>query len=477
MKRTTKLIGIFVALCAATGLRLDAADFPLGISSSKRHLVDARGVPFLIHGDAAWSIMVQLSLEDAEVYLENRRQKGFNCIVANLLESFYASNPPRNFYGQAPFTTPGDFATPNGAYFEHAGRLLAKAAEKGILVMLNPCYLGYDGGPGVVTDGWAQDVVRNGPAKCRAYGQYLGDRYKGYNNIIWVAGGDQTPQAGSAVEQNCLQILLGIKDRAPAHLWTAHWNEGAWQAVDVAAFRPYMNLNAVYQSRQSVIYQQLLQAYAGADVRPAFLWEAWYEGPNWVGEVTRPETVRRQAYWSNLSGSTGQNFGSTYVWSFAARTGTSLTNPDWRSGMERQGSREMVFVRELFKSLPWTELVPDQEHSVVTAGYGTMGQTDYVTAARTRDGTRAVAYVPSTGTGERTFTVNLSRLNGTVTARWYNPTNGRFSDVAGSPFPAGSGSRNFTTPGDNGTGANDWVLLLEGRLAPAPPLNLRVQSG
>jgi hypothetical protein len=24
-----------------------------------------------------------------------------------------------------------------------------------------------------------------------------------------------------------------------------------------------------------------------------------------------------------------------------------------------------------------------------------------------------------------------------------------------------SGSRDFTTPGDNGTGANDWVLVLE----------------
>jgi hypothetical protein len=68
--------------------------------------------------------------------------------------------------------------------------------------------------------------------------------------------------------------------------------------------------------------------------------------------------------------------------------------------------------------------------------------------------------VPSTKTDKRTLTVGMSRLSGPARARWYNPTSGTFTDIANSPL-ANSGSRDFTTPGDNGTGANDWVLILE----------------
>ena len=51
----------------------------------------------------------------------------------------------------------------------------------------------------------------------------------------------------------------------------------------------------------------------------------------------------------------------------------------------------------------WYDLVPDQNHTVVTSGYGTFGRTDYVTAASTPDGKLAIAYLPS----GRTVTVDL----------------------------------------------------------------------
>jgi hypothetical protein len=96
----------------------------------------------------------------------------------------------------------------------------------------------------------------------------------------------------------------------------------------------------------------------------------------------------------------------------------------------------------------------------VTAGYGTLGKGDYVSAARVGDGSLVIAYVPSTGTESRKITVNMERLSGPVNARWYNPTGGTYRTIAESPL-ANSGSREFATPGDNGTGTSDWVLLLE----------------
>ena len=54
----------------------------------------------------------------------------------------------------------------------------------------------------------------------------------------------------------------------------------------------------------------------------------------------------------------------------------------------------------------------------------------------------------------------MDRFEKPVTAHWYNPTNGRFVEVEGSPY-ANRATHHFRTPGDNGTGTNDWVLILD----------------
>jgi hypothetical protein len=60
----------------------------------------------------------------------------------------------------------------------------------------------------------------------------------------------------------------------------------------------------------------------------------------------------------------------------------------------------------------------------------------------------------------RVITVNLSKFSAPVTARWYDPANGTFTSIAGSPF-ANSGSRQFSPPGANADGDGDWLLVLE----------------
>lgn len=444
--------------------------FPVRVSPNGRYLQDSSGKPFLLHGDTAWSLMVQLTKEETEEYLENRRQKGFNAILVNLIEYTYADHPPRNKVGVAPFTTEGDFSTPNAAYFAHADWVIRTAAEKGILVILNPCYTGWSSNFRSSADGWMREILSNGPVKCRDYGRYLGMRYKESANIVWQAGGDTTIPVGSDLERNWLEILLGIREHAPNQLWSAHWYRFT-TALDQTTFAPFMGLDNAYAGNRT--YIQVLRAYNREKPKPTFVNEAYYENTRLVPGAGLPHLVRAQAYWAILSGATGHLFGSDHIWAFGARTYARPDAPryDWRAGMESQGSREMVFVRRLFEGRPWHELVPDQEHSVVTSGYGTFGRDDrtpggdYVTAARTRDGSLIMAYVPSTGTGTRTITVDMTRLSQPAVGRWYNPTNGTFTAIQdGRPLP-NSGRRDFTTPGDNGTGANDWVLVLEAVVA------------
>ena len=58
-------------------------------------------------------------------------------------------------------------------------------------------------------------------------------------------------------------------------------------------------------------------------------------------------------------------------------------------------------MRIFFSSLAWYNLLPDQTHKLLTAGYGTFESTgyvqgnDYCTAALTSDGTTAVIYLPT----------------------------------------------------------------------------------
>jgi hypothetical protein len=59
--------------------------FPLAVKRGKRYLVDAAGRPFLIQGDTAWSLIAQLTREDVVLYLDDRRARGFNTLLVNLI--------------------------------------------------------------------------------------------------------------------------------------------------------------------------------------------------------------------------------------------------------------------------------------------------------------------------------------------------------------------------------------------------------
>ena len=165
-----------------------------------------------------------------------------------------------------------------------------------------------------------------------------------------------------------------------------------------------------------------------------------------------------------LSGAAGQLYGNHYTWTFAA---------GWKSNLDTPGVAQLAFMKALFVSRPWYNLVPDQNHTIVTAGYGTFSASgavntnDYLTAARTSDGALVIAYMPTS----RTITVDMSKLSGSAMARWYDPSMGTFTTIAGSPF-SNAGTHQFTPPGNNGDGDGNWVLVLE--CGPSPPINLRI---
>ena len=266
------------------------------------------------------------------------------------------------------------------------------------------------------------------------------------------------------------------------HIHTVELNYVTSGSLEDKSWAPLIELNAAYTYFPT--YAQVLTEYNRQNFKPVFMVEANYEfenvGPDTDGGST--QNLRRQEYWAMLSGAAGQLYGSAHTWKL---------QKGWEANLDTSGVIQLSYVKNLFVSRKWYDLVPDQTHTVVTAGYdrfscivgefvayaskdqdsliskafrviqkysgiGSITSNTCATAARTSDGSLVMVYMPTI----RAITLDMSKLTGTTRARWYDPTSGEYADVKGSPF-ANEGSRQFIPSGANKSGEGDWVLVLE----------------
>ncbi len=425
-----------------------ATAYPPKVSANGRYLVDQNDVPFLITGDSPQAAFVNLSEAEADAFFADRQAAGFNLVWVNLLCGTYTGGrgDGSTYDGIVPFTTPGNLATPNESYFARVDDMLRLAALHGLVVLLDPAETG----------SFLSMLTANGVAKSRDYGRYLGARYRSFDNIIWMSGNDfqswQNPGDDAVVQA----VARGIHDTDDRHIHSVELDYLVSGSLDDASFAPLLELNASYTYFPT--YAQVLTDYDRPNALPTFLVEANYEFEHNAADEGTPQILRRQAYWALLSGAAGQLYGNRYTWPFIG---------GWESHLDTPGSAQMGLVKFLFASRPWFNLIPDQAHTVVTAGYGTfadsgaLGDNDYLTAARTPDGALVMAYMPTA----RTITVDMAALAAPAYASWYDPSNGTYAAIPGSPL-ANAGARDFTPPGSNADGDGDWVLVLEATAAP-----------
>ena len=423
----------------------DFPAYPLKASDNGRYLVDQNGIPTLLVGDSPHSLFVNLSPQQADAYFANRASYGINAVWVEVLCNTYTAGRPdgSTYDGIIPFTTPGDMSTPNPAYFRRVDQMVRLAANHGIQIVMDA----------FETAGWMPVLEQNGLQKALQYGRFLGNHYKNFNNIIWITGNDfQTWDTSSTDNHLIAAIMHGIALTDRNHLQTTELNYSVSGSLDDPLLVPYTTLAGAYTYYPT--YAEVLDQYNAANFVPVFMEEANYEFENNTGlDYGDPETLRRQEYWTMLSGATGQLYGNHYTWTFES---------GWQQNLNTPGIRQLQYMKDFFSARQWWELVPDQTHTVVIAGYGTFSDTgslhdnDYVTAARVPDGSLVLAFCPTS----TTITVDMTQMRGLTNASWFDPSNSTFSVVEGSPF-GNTGTQNFTTPGDNGDGEPDWVLVLE----------------
>jgi hypothetical protein len=432
------------------------------LSADNTHLVNTiTHKPVFITGEAAWCLATQISDADVETYLADRHLRGFNLIWIAAADNAYQSDPPKNFYGYSPFDG-ADFTNEDATYWAHLDHVIQRAQADGITVAIDPGFVGLTG-----TGGYIDSYIGSSDAVVNAYGQWIGNRYKSYSNIIWAIGGDANYKIGGLYAK-LNDLASGIEVADPNHLMTAELcpegvcgfghssTQDGWIPLNVGSTPILLDLNWIYNQHPSV-QPGCVTNYIRSGAWPQVVGETWYENEHSLTALQ----VREEGYWGALSGCTlGYIFGNNPIWCFnSTRSAPSCnTGTTWKSELSSNGSVTQQWMGALMRSREFWKLVPDSSNAVLTGGIGS--GTSKSVCSCTSDGYTCIVYDPI---GNRQAPqIAMSHFTGTVHAWWFNPTNGTTTDL--NTF-TNSGTQAFT-PADG----EDWVLVLDLNSAnlPAP---------
>jgi hypothetical protein len=470
MKQLNCLVSLTILIAMLPLAAISQVVFPVKISANKHYLIDQRDNPFPILGRTSWCV-ISLSESDYKKYIENTVLHGFNAIEMSVICHWPQSNyPPYNGRGDLPFlkrlngydwngalvygdmkSEAPDLTTPNEKYWNYVDTFLAYCESKGILVFIFPAYLGYSG----TKEGWMKELLANDAEKTMAYGKWVANRYKNQKNLVWMLIGDMgkfTPEE-KKVEAALIKGLKSVPDQQSSH-YSAEPGGGS-NSVDQPDFGTEMTLNGVYTWGTVPIATLGRKAFSRVPEMPAFLLEEPYdeEGPD--GNRFNPhaiQPVRRFQWWGWLTSIGGYIAGNGYIWPFI--------DGWWERHLNTPATLDNERLNAFIKSIRWWKLVPSDisgMKNLITAGGSTDDKPDYVAAAASLDGSLLIAYIPPDHKG--TITVDLTVLKNKISASWFDPTKGNYITVTGPPLN-NKATRQFTPPGKNSQGQNDWVLKI-----------------
>jgi hypothetical protein len=446
------------------GVAQDGAGLPkLKVSENHRFLVTESGQPFFWLGDTAWELFHRLNREDAERYLKNRAEKGFNVVQAVALAEFDGLTVT-NAYGHLPLKD-NDPLQPVEEYFQHVDWIVGKANALGIYVALLPTW----------GDKWnkkwgAGPEIFN-PQNAEGYGEWLGRRFKDAG-IVWVLGGDR-PVENDTHKEIMRAMARGLRrGDGGAHLITFHPTGGqgssaAFHNEEWLDFNMRQNGHGIEFTAR---YDKTREDYDRTPVKPVLDGEPIYEGhpisfnAKNLGHSVAAD-VRRPFYWDVFSGAFGHTYGHHSVWSFHQPGRKPVNSPlmPWTEAIDEPGAFQVAIGKRLLESRPFLTRVADDsvlapaEYPTLVPGAGTRR----FVATRDANGSYAMIYVPV----GRKFSVRMDKIaRAKVKAWWFNPRDGTVTSIG--EFE-NRGERSFVppTPGE----LLDWVLVLDDAAKGFPP--------
>jgi hypothetical protein len=421
----------YLLLVFAGSLLLPAAtrSAELGVDRSGRFLT-LEGKPFFWLGDTVWLLAQLPSNDDLESYLKTRAEQGFTVIqlTAVMAEERVWGTLRTSSRGDAPFidgdvlrpaVTPGKDATDPDQYdyWDHLDYVLERVHAHGFRAALVTYFVGWQG------EGYKYLT----PEKAHAYGLFLGQRYRGKPEIVWVLGGDNTPDTEekksvwTRLARGLAEGLTGSEDYGSV-LMTYHINGGA-SSAQLWHESPWLDFNmAQTWSEYGKIYPAVLSDYQRTPIRPCGLGEGAYEdGPQYPTKPINAVVIRKQACWSYFAGGY-HTYGNGNVWHFDSLK-AELTQ-SWKEALRSSGAETLHHAKQFLNQVRWWEYVPDP--TLFVEGQGAAASLNVV--MRTREGDSMVAYICSP-VGIR-FHLDRLTMGNRLSARWVNAASGEEQSVS-----------------------------------------------
>ena len=445
-----KLLAVALSLATLPTL----AQLPaLKVSDNQRFLVTQDNKPFFWLGDTAWELFHRLNREQAETYLKTRASQGFTVIQAVALAELDGINTP-NANGDKPLLD-NDPARPNEAYWRHVDEVIDLAARNGLYIGLLPTW-----GDKVNKGSWGKGPEFFNPANARAYGKWIGNRYKARTNLIWILGGDRNPRPGSQDVETWRGMAAGIVEGFGGQgkaLMTFHpqpvdhGSSSNWFHTD-----EWLDLNMMQNGhcRDQRNYDKMAEVYALTPVKPVLDGEPIYEdhpvcfNPKELGHSNAYD-VRKYAYFDVFAGACGHTYGCHSVWQMWDKTREPVNLPlkPWNESLTLNGATQMQHLRRLIESRPYLDRVPDQQMLVDARS----AVAEHIQATRGRD------YLFAYSAMGLPIALSLGKISGEkLTAHWYNPRDGKAKAFG---MFDNKGVQTFVPP-TQGQG-QDWVLVLD----------------
>lgn len=448
-------IAILLLLLITTSFA-QVANQLITISANGHYLYNSiSGIPVYLTGDDAFLLATELCSSDVTTYLNDRQARGYNAIWVAPVDNVYSIHPPTNCNGDSPFTG-ADFGTFNSTYWSYVDSVISAASARGITVFFNPAFVGVNS-----AGGWFNDFTGAGTSGCcsgtvwTTYGTTIGNRYKNFNNIVWLLGGD-ADLTNSTIKTNIGLLATAIAVVDTNHLFTleacrsCNGNPGNDSSITSYSGSPpsWLNINWSYDQQGKITTANGCPlTYTQSSTILPMEGEMWYELEN--GPLTGANT-RAEGYWSTLTGCfLGSLFGNGQIWGFSSPNTGNGTTPNWTTQLGSVGSVGEQYMGQLMRSRRHWLMVPDASNAVLTGGISS-GLTISV-AACASDGSTCIVYDQSGSTNPPQ--IAMGHFSSTVHAWWYNPSTSVTTDLG--TF-TNSGTHTFT-PSDT----NDWVLVLD----------------
>lgn len=422
----------------------------LQVSPCRRYLMHDDGTPFFYLGDTAWELFHRLDRQEAELYLTTRAQQGYTVIQAVALAEFEGLTVP-NSYGRLPLRqTDGQYdpTQPDTdgqySYWDHVDHIVGRAGQLGLYIGLLPTW------GDKVNKMWGQGPEVFTVENARAYGRWIGARYRDAENIIWILGGDRP------LEERHRDIYRamaqGILEADTNHRMTFHpcGEQSSYDHVGGEAWMDFHMLQTGHGLGHYDCWRALRRTLDLDRSRPALDGEPRYEDhpacfKTAYNVLWDAADVRNSAYWSVFEGACGHTYGNHSIWSFTKEP-TEYFRYRWQETLHHEGAVSMGHLRKLVESRPYFQRRPAPE--LVRDDDDVLNH-----AAACRGEGYAYIYSPQ----GLPLTVQMGVLpGGAALVSWFNPRTGQESLQTVVP---NRGKSTFVPP--TGGRGQDWVLVLD----------------